>query len=259
MSARGTGTSPAGAADGPVAAAPASAASASVTTIASAKQPSGRARDRDDGPADESDPPLPPFEPLFTLLTNATTNGTIHPRVQYIFSDDDASALSALQPPPATGPDASPHRPVLVDLAPSPDGSSWVVSWASSLSPDFALTASRLEPATQQQHDADASSSAAPGGVLRLEGVVREPVDARPESPPGSASESGAVDREDVDALADEFRRRMGVLRRVVCEAERRKNVMQCLQQQQPPRQSDVAEPDGSMQDGEAGQAVEAK
>lgn len=183
---------------------------------------------------DDSDS-SPPFEPLFTLLTNATTNNTIHPRVRYIFSDDDASVL--LDPSSAAAPDDRPHRPVLVDLAPSADRSTWTVAWAASLGPDFALTASRLQPATrrqQRQHrddDADDADSSAPGGVLRLEGVEREPVDARPESLPASASGSGVVGREDVDALANEFRRRMGVLRSVISEAEaRRKGVSQCRQ-----------------------------
>ncbi|KAF4507499.1 hypothetical protein G6O67_003991 [Ophiocordyceps sinensis] len=229
------------------------------TTLTSAKQSS--VQTDDPPPADDSSPPPPPFEPLFTLLTNTTTHGTIHPRVQYIFSDDDPSVLSAPPGPAAAaaGPDAGPHRPVLVDLAPSPDGSSWTVAWASSLSPEFALTASRLEPAPQQQHEPaepDAASSAAPGGVLRLEGVEREPVDARPESLHGSASGSGTVGREDVDALADDFRRRMGVLRRVVGEAERRSEVVQRQQQPQPQQshgaESRPAEPDGRIQDGEA-------
>ncbi|KFH46432.1 hypothetical protein ACRE_026920 [Hapsidospora chrysogenum ATCC 11550] len=37
----------------------------------------------------------PPFEPLFTLLTNTSTNTTIHPRVHYLFSDDDPSMLTS--------------------------------------------------------------------------------------------------------------------------------------------------------------------
>ncbi|KAM4058093.1 hypothetical protein HRG_010953 [Hirsutella rhossiliensis] len=270
MSAREPETSPAAAAADSNVAAPtasiaaAAAASASATTLTSAKQSSVQTQDQDGlPPADESNPPPPPFEPLFTLLTNTTTNGTIHPRVQYLFSDDDTSVLADPPPPAIAGPDGHAHRPVLVDLAPSPDGSSWTVAWASSLSPDFALTTSRLEPAPQQQHEADASSSAAPGGVLRLEGVEREPVDARPESLPGSASGSGTVGREDVDALADEFRRRMGVLRKVVGEAERRKEVVQRHHHHQPHQpdgaESRSAEPDGSTQDGEAGPVVEAK
>ncbi|GAO17217.1 hypothetical protein UVI_02057450 [Ustilaginoidea virens] len=135
----------------------------------------------------------PPFDALFTLLTNTTTGSTVHPTVQYLFADDDTSVLSA--PPP---------RALVVDLAPSPDGTRWSVAWASSLSPDFALTSCR----TAVQHDDDDKSP-----VLRLEGVEREPV--QPASLPGEAS----------SALADEFRRRIAVLGKVVAEGGKRRQL----------------------------------
>lgn len=57
--------------------------------------------------------------------------------------------------------------------------------------------------------------------MLRVEGVEREPVEMRPDSLPSSGS--GAIGGEDVDVLADDFRRRMGVLKKVVDEGEKRR------------------------------------
>ncbi|KAL7821919.1 hypothetical protein V8C26DRAFT_391387 [Trichoderma gracile] len=168
---------------------------------------------------------FPPFEPIFTLLTNTTTNTTVHPRVHYLFSDDDASAIF-------TAPQTDPlHRALVVDLAPpsEPNGK-WSVSWASSLTPDFAITSSQL---SLQQHGSSGGAAAADNGnentattsvMLRVEGVEREPVGSRPNSLP--ASGSGIVGRENVEQLVEEFRRRMGVLKKVVEEGERRKEAM---------------------------------
>ncbi|KAJ4862362.1 hypothetical protein T069G_03316 [Trichoderma breve] len=168
--------------------------------------------------AHDADADLPPFEPIFTLLTNNTTNTTVHPRVHYLFSDDDASAI-------LTAPQTDPlHRALVVDLAPPavPNGK-WTVSWTSSLTPDFAITASQL---SLQQHgnETEAGSKSV---VLRVEGVEREAVASRPNSLPSSGS--GVVGRENVDQLTEEFKRRMGVLKKVVDEGERRREVMSRL------------------------------
>ncbi|KAH6608939.1 hypothetical protein Trco_002285 [Trichoderma cornu-damae] len=177
----------------------------------------------------ESPDDLPPFEPIFTLLTNATTNTTVHPRVHYLFSDDDASAV-------LTAPPSGPlHRALVVDLAPpaAPDGR-WTVSSASSLTPDFAVTASRL---SLQQHGNGSGNGSGNGNgsgsgsetdagstsvMLRVEGVEREAVDSAPSSLPGSGS--GIVARDDVELLADDFKRRMAVLRKVVDQGRRRRD-----------------------------------
>ncbi|KND91189.1 hypothetical protein TOPH_04104 [Tolypocladium ophioglossoides CBS 100239] len=178
-------------------------------------------------PGDSNTAP-PSFEPLFTLLTNETTNTTVHPRVQYLFADDDTSVLSN-----------PPDRAVIVDLAPSADNTHWAVSWASSLSADFAVTGSRL---AAQQADGEASDSGA--AMLRIEGVEREPVDdVRGDSLPASGSGSAAMGSDDVEALAVEFRRRMGVLKKVVGEGERRKQLQQ--QQLQSPHE-ELADPSKS-------------
>ncbi|KAK4061478.1 uncharacterized protein Triagg1_10335 [Trichoderma aggressivum f. europaeum] len=167
--------------------------------------------------ADDAD--LPPFEPIFTLLTNNTTNTTVHPRVHYLFSDDDASAV-------LTAPQTDPlHRALVVDLAPpaAPNGK-WTVSWASSLTPSFAVTASQLSLQQHGGNDAEAGSTSA---VLRVEGVEREAVASGPNSLPSSGS--GVVGRENVEQLTDEFRRRMGVLKKVVDEGERRREALSRL------------------------------
>ncbi|KAL7906199.1 hypothetical protein GGI35DRAFT_118454 [Trichoderma velutinum] len=169
------------------------------------------------------DADLPPFEPIFTLLTNNTTNTTVHPRVHYLFSDDDASAvLTAPQTDPS-------HRALVVDLAPpaAPNGK-WTVSWASSLTPNFAITASQL---SLQQHGSGSEGNDAEAGsksvVLRVEGVEREAVASRPNSLPSSGS--GVVGRENVEQLTEEFKRRMGVLKKVVDEGERRREALSRL------------------------------
>lgn len=163
-------------------------------------------------PEDEAplEPPMPPFEPLFALLTNSTTNTTVHPRIHYLFSDDDPSVLAS----PAV------DRALVVDLVPAPEGDSsrWAVSWAASLTPEFAVTKSNVA-VQQSEGDDDARNGGAL--MLRVEGVEREPVEMRPDSLPSSGS--GAIGGEDVDVLAEDFRRRMGVLKKVVDEGEKRR------------------------------------
>ncbi|KAF4990949.1 hypothetical protein FGRMN_8140 [Fusarium graminum] len=165
--------------------------------------------------AEDNEPvetPMPPFEPLFTLLTNSTTNTTVHPHIHYLFSDDDPSILTASAEDPS-------HRALVVDLAPAPEGdpSRWAVSWASSLTPDFAVTNSSV---AVQQSEGDENGGAG-ALMLRVEGVEREPVEMRSDSLPNSGS--GALGGEDVDVLAEDFRRRMGVLKKVVEEGEKRR------------------------------------
>ncbi|KAM0489341.1 hypothetical protein ACHAP7_000400 [Fusarium lateritium] len=159
--------------------------------------------------------PMPPFEPLFTLLTNSTTNTTVHPRVHYLFSDDDPSILATSTEDPS-------HRALIVDLAPAPEGdpSRWAVSWAASLTPDFAVTDSSV---AVQQSEGDESGGAG-ALMLRVEGVEPEYVEMRSDSLPNSGS--GAIGGEDVDVLAEDFRRRMEVLKKVVDEGEKRRLVI---------------------------------
>ncbi|KAG6032167.1 hypothetical protein E4U40_006528 [Claviceps sp. LM458 group G5] len=192
-------------------------------------------------------PPPPPLEPFFTLLTNTTTGTTIHPRVQYLFSDDDLSALLTNQPPSSSLSASSSlppsTRPLIVDLVPTPDNTSWTVSWASSLTPEFALTSSciAVQPDSshsyndgdnKETHTAAAAAVEDKSTMLRLEGVERDlPCASRPGSPPGSGS-GATLGKEDVEALAEEFRRRFAVLRKVVGESEKRRIIFEEAQAQ---------------------------
>ncbi|KAG5947506.1 hypothetical protein E4U59_000867 [Claviceps monticola] len=192
-------------------------------------------------------PPPPPLEPFFTLLTNTTAGTTIHPRVQYLFSDDDLSALVTNQPPSSSLSASSSlppsTRPLIVDLVPTPDNTSWTVSWASSLTPEFALTSSCItvqpdsknsynDEDNKETHTAVAAAAEDKSTMMRLEGVERDPPCAsRPGSPPGSGS-GATLEKEDVEALAEEFRRRFAVLRKVVGESEKRRAIFEEAQAQ---------------------------
>ncbi|KAI9171812.1 Endochitinase B1 [Paramyrothecium foliicola] len=209
------------------------------------------------------DVPPPRFEPLFTLLTNSTTNTTVHPRVHYVFSDDDPGVLASAATDPS-------QRALVVDLVPATSqqqaasqlrstadhnasvaaataaaaasSSAWDIAWASSLSPDFAVTASQL---AVQQHGGEGNGAL----MLRVEGIEREPVDVGSGDAPvagggssGSLRDSGGPGREDVDSLLDDFRRRMELLRKVVGENDRRREVLhrqaeEHHEQNQPPQQ----------------------
>lgn len=216
-------------------------------------------------------PSAPSFEPLFAIVNNATTNATSHPRVRYLFTDDDPSIIHEQQhhQQQQLPHDPPPHRNIVVDLipdtstpsaaanlaAPSAEsdaasigtnaaaggGGAWRVGWASSLDPDFAVTSSAVT--LQQGEEGDGAT------MLTIEGVEREPVDvsggplaaataASSPAPGGSAAAAGAGEsgalkgsgsgsgsgvREDVEGLVDDFKRRMGILGKVVAEGERRR------------------------------------
>ncbi|KAG5980795.1 hypothetical protein E4U43_006701 [Claviceps pusilla] len=221
-------------------------------------------------PQDTSDmttpapPPPPPLEPFFTLVTNTTSATTIHPRVQYLFSDDDLSAITANQLSSSSLPSSS-TRSLVVDLIPTPDNTSWSVSWASSLSPDFALTSSCITVQPDGGGGGGNNSDDNDNGkdvhkdslaTLRLEGVERDPPDASRSAGTGTgtgslpSSGSGtALGREDVDALADEFRRRIAVLRKVVGESEKRRMIIEEAEAQSHAQNASSPSPHGQDQD----------
>lgn len=150
----------------------------------------------------------PPFSPLYTVVTNATSDTAHHPRVHYIFNDDDenealvqalnhaahrqqqyqhshraaqSGAVGGSLRPPFPNPsrsasgseDSLAHgnrdRAVLLDLAPSTDGG-WEVSQASSLSADWAIVSAQM---TRLQ-DGDATGKEEDSRqslMLKIEGV----------------------------------------------------------------------------------------
>ncbi|KAI3340019.1 hypothetical protein F4824DRAFT_432528 [Ustulina deusta] len=201
----------------------------------------------------------PPFAPVFTLVNNASTRTTHHPHVRYIFSDDDPDILtqaladcehadvdeSGSSPAPA-------NRAMILDLAPDSDGH-YSVSWASSLSPSWAVLNAQLSQISPPSSDAGHGSGAGDTGadnnsrsdrlMLRIEGIEMS----GPGSPSelrlsdetshqrsGSASGSGSRHRErehsgeagDYSSMLDDFEKRMTNLRNVVNASEdRRKKI----------------------------------
>ncbi|KAG9256081.1 uncharacterized protein F5Z01DRAFT_651005 [Emericellopsis atlantica] len=201
------------------------AAAAAADAVAPTTTPNENENEDQQQQQQQQEPQLPTFEPLFTLLTNTTSNTTVHPRVQYLFSDDDPSTLAP----------SSTSRAIVVDLVPSSTNNSsstdkqkqWEVNYASSLTPSFAVTGTALDPTTL---------------TLRLDGVEREPVPER-----NKGHESGS---EDPDALVEEFRRRMGIMSRIVSEADRRDAVVEhdepAVEQPKPEANEEDASPGGS-------------
>ncbi|KAI1862798.1 uncharacterized protein JN550_009945 [Neoarthrinium moseri] len=198
----------------------------------------------------------PAFAPIYTLVNNSSTRTTHHPRVLYIFSDDDPDRLTealaqqhdANLGESASGP-APDHRAILLDLAQDAEGG-YSVAWSSSLSPSWAVLdaqVSRISPpssssdgeGSQGQDSPSASSKKKPDRLmLRIEGVEGGSLGSEGElklsgdksghsSGTGTGSGSGQKDREsghaeDYGNLVDEFDKRMNMLRKVVDAGEER-------------------------------------
>lgn len=231
-------------------------------------------------PTSPPPPPAPPlFTPVFALVDDATGRLTTHhPRVHYIFSDDDPEDLTAAlddaaadHPHPSTSSGGAPaaissaqsrDRAIVVDLVPSPDGKpgSFSVASAVSLSPEWAVTSAQVSGMQTGGNGGDvpgrkgkARDSGDAGGdgnddnddqggrglMLRIEGVgidkgaaAAAAVADHPLTLSGSSSGGsrhserrkqqqqqqgpGPNGAEEFVALADDFDRRMGTLRRVV-------------------------------------------
>lgn len=182
------------------------------------------------------------FQPIYTLVNNASTKTTHHPRVHYIFSDDDPDVLTqalaqqhdANLNESASGP-APDHRAVLLDLRPDKDGS-FNVSWASSLSPSWAVLdaqVSRISPPSEDGGNTSPSKKKPDRLMLRVEGIEGASLASSGEfrlsgdrSGQGSGSGSGTgsgqkgLDGEDYNTLVNEFDTRMSMLKKVVDAGE---------------------------------------
>ncbi|KAJ4418048.1 hypothetical protein N0V82_005802 [Gnomoniopsis sp. IMI 355080] len=162
-----------------------------------------------DSPNQQQQQLLPPFQPLFTLVTDSTTGATHHAHVHYIFSDDEpdlltdalgqyntqhqqqqqqqtttaSSGSSSAKPAPPTT-----DRAILLDLVPKPSAGepssssstsvapAYDVAWASSLSADWAVVSAKVTPMSADDNDtADMTATPARGAdgalMLRIEGV----------------------------------------------------------------------------------------
>ncbi|KAK5630568.1 hypothetical protein RRF57_006283 [Xylaria bambusicola] len=186
--------------------------------------PAGNRPSTADHPPDTQRPRTPPpFAPIFTLVNNASTRTTHHPHVRYIFSDDDPEVLTqALAECEHSYADDSgsgsvpTNRAMILDLATNDDGV-YNVSWASSISPSWAVLNAQLSQISPASSDAGQGSGNGTGDtgtdntsrpdrlMLRIEGIEMS----APSSPselrisgetsrqrPGSAGGSGSGHRD---------------------------------------------------------------
>lgn len=195
--------------------------------------------------------PQPTFSPPFVLLTSishASSRQTIHhPAVRYIFADDDPEILSAeLTQYHYTKQDGSEdktgpgHRAVIIDMDQREGDIGFEVAWASSLSPDWAVTSASM-----------AKMDGGGGGlVLKVEGMSLEPpISLAASSTTGKmqASEAGDMhssgasgegqqrrpqpkqspsSSDEYAALLQDFEKRMAVLRKVAEVGAERQRIM---------------------------------
>lgn len=145
---------------------------------------------------EESLQPQPPFQPLFTLVTDSTTHTTHHPHVHYVFSDDDPEILTEAlaryghrASPDASDSRASPQaahpneRAIVLDLVPKPADNAhpassnpgYDVAWVSSLSSNWAVVNAKTSAMTEETSNnaiaLDDETTAGQRLVLRIEGV----------------------------------------------------------------------------------------
>ncbi|KAL2134307.1 hypothetical protein VTI74DRAFT_504 [Chaetomium olivicolor] len=207
----------------------------------------------------------PPFTPFFTLLTSTSPSTsrqtTHHPTVHYIFADDDPEILTAALAHHHRGPywdtaaaaaaedDNNPTTPpvpedraVILDMESTADGTGLQVAWASSLTPDWAITAAgvnRME-GSGGANGATTAAATTTGStttgnlVLNIEGVSIEAAsgalmgkapgyESELHSSGGSSAGKGKEKEqkqgqrgEEYAELILEFEKRMGTLRKVV-------------------------------------------
>lgn len=197
----------------------------------------------------------PSFCPLFALLSTSDhpsqRQSIHHPTVHYIFADDDPETLSAALRQRSLAVDeveTDEHsdwirpsdRAILLDMAPTSDGTGLEVAWASSLSPDWAVVSaqvSKMEGAEGGNAPAGEHNSAL---MLKIEGVGIESspgtvvpwgknpsTEAELQSSGGSGSRPAPVGSEEYAALLSDFEKRMGLLRRVVESSAERQRIVQ--------------------------------
>lgn len=111
--------------------------------------------------------PPPDFKPFFTLIEDPVTGEHYHPKVHYVFSDDDAdvltsAALDALESTDAS-PDEAEERIVIIDM--TPDGKNFAS--AVSLSPNWQAIKTTMRQAPSWGSDA---ADADRGLMLKISG-----------------------------------------------------------------------------------------
>ncbi|KAI0839072.1 hypothetical protein F5Y06DRAFT_27059 [Hypoxylon sp. FL0890] len=195
----------------------------------------------------------PPFAPIFTLVNNTSTRTTHHPHVRYIFSDDDpdilTQALAELDlsiDESTSDPALRRNRAMILDLAPDSRGG-YSVTWASSLSPSWAVLDAQLSHISPPSSDGESNNGNEGGDtgradrlMLRIDGVESSALGSEAETSgepsrqgSGIASSGGSGqhnrDRgeiEDYTNIVDKFERRMTTLRKLVDAGEERRRII---------------------------------
>lgn len=223
---------------------------------------------------------------FFTLVNNtrfgassSTAQQAHHPRIRYIFADDDPAELTAAlaeaheineaRAPPAAGRDHG----IVVDVAPVTDPATgkatggWKVTSASSMSGEFAVTGARISrmedsasaggTPVKARAGAEAEEGAGAGGLmLRIDGVqVTE--DDTPEAPESLGTSqsaehgAGAGAREEYAAVVEDFDRNMGLVRKILAAGEKKADAGEQRAVSGASREKDVHRNDHS--DGDSG------
>ncbi|KAJ1327814.1 hypothetical protein MN608_07145 [Microdochium nivale] len=203
---------------------------------------------------------FPPFEPIFTLITNTSNTTTHHPHVRYIFSDDDPDVLTqALAECEASAAaEGNNSRSMMLDLRPD-DGGGYSVSGVTSLSLSWAVLnaeISRISPPSSEGGNGNDGQSGSTTGeestkrperlMLRVDGIESSAMGSEmdlalsdEQSRQGSGSRSGIIsgvtssradvppghdNAEDYGVLIEDFQKRLTMLRRVVDAGEERRS-----------------------------------
>ena len=192
--------------------------------------------------------------PLFALLASSDhpsqRQTTHHPTIHYIFADDDPETLStalaqhsldADEDEPDEQPDSvrPGDRAIILDMAPTSDGTGLEVAWASSLSPDWAVVSAQVSRMEGRDGGNTPAAENNPALMLKIEGVGIEPSpgtivpwgktpspEAELQSSGGSGSRQPPAGSDEYPGLLADFDKRMGLLRRVVeSSAERQRQL----------------------------------
>jgi hypothetical protein len=177
-------------------------------------------------PAPSALAPAAPFQPFFTLVHDADTDETHHPRrVHYIFSDDEASAAlstacadalassrggdgsnaSSGDGTSGSGADHDSARVLLVDV----DAAGTRVLRAHALTPAWQVVDAVLAAAPTWEAGGGAARDERQGMMLRIEGVAAERRQAGPVA-------QGALGVGEIDVLMAAYRACQASLGRVV-------------------------------------------
>jgi len=198
-------------------------------------------------------PTRPPFQPFFTLISDAATSTTHHPQqVHYLFEDDDTELLTAACLQAVDAEDAyeasskSPlEQPLAASSPPDPtaaaaaqrldrrvqenrilvldvDASGTKIVRAHSLTPNWQILSTSLSPAPTWDTPAQGGSSEEHNMMLRIEGAEALEEVKLAGKTKGLRDQEGnaAASEEELLSLMQDFEERMKILRKVVESGE---------------------------------------